>query len=89
MNFNQVREKTKWWGLICGAIFLAVSSYMRWKFLFESGNVGGMLLLTALIAALLTFVFGILSLPRWQGVVAFVIVGYAVYWLSRPAYAIH
>jgi hypothetical protein len=52
MNFNQVREKTKWWGLICGAIFLVISSYIRWKFVFESGNAAGMLLLIALIAAL-------------------------------------
>jgi len=55
---------------------------------FESGNAAEMLLLIALIAALLTFVFGILSLPQWQGGVAFVIVVYAVYWLSGPTYAI-
>jgi len=88
MNLNQVREKTKWWGLMCGAIFLVISSYMGWKFVFESGNAAGMLLLIALIAALLAFIFGILSIPRWQGVVAVAIVVYAVYWLSGPTYAI-
>jgi len=88
MNLNQVREKTKWWSLVCGAIFLVISSYMRWKFVFESGNTGGMLLLIALIAALLAFIFGIMSVPGWQGVVTFAIVIYAVYWLSGPTYAI-
>jgi glucan phosphoethanolaminetransferase (alkaline phosphatase superfamily) len=88
MNLNQVRDKSKWWSLICAAIFLVISSYMRWKFVFESGNAAGRLLLIALIAALLTFIFGILSVPRWQSVVAFAIVVYAAYWLSGPTYAI-
>jgi hypothetical protein len=35
MNLNQIREKTKWLGLMCGAIFLVISTYMRWKFVAE------------------------------------------------------
>jgi hypothetical protein len=61
---------------------------MRWEFVFGSGNTGGMLLLIALIAAALTFILGLLSLPRWQSFVALAIVAYSIYWLSGPTYAI-
>ena len=47
----RIADRTKWLGLLSGAVFLSVSSYIRWKFVFESGNTGGMLLLIALIAA--------------------------------------
>jgi hypothetical protein len=88
MNPRQIKERAKWWGLLCGAIFLVISSYMRWKFVFESGNTGGTFLLASLIAILMTLLCGALALPRWQGFVALAIVGYGVYWLSGPTYAL-
>ena len=87
-NPLRIGDRTKWLGLLSGAVFLGVSSYMRWQFAFESGNAGGMLLLIALIAAALTFILGILSLTRWQSFVALAIVAYSIYWLSGPTYAI-
>lgn len=84
----RIADRTKWLGLLSGAVFLGVSSYMRWEFVFGSGNTGGMLLLIALIAAALTFILGLLSLPRWQSFVALAIVAYSIYWLSGPTYAI-
>jgi len=61
---------------------------MRTKFIFDSGNVGGALLLLALVAAGVTLVLGLLSLPRWQSFVALAISGYALYWLSGPTYGV-
>ena len=75
-----LREKARWLSQITGVIFLLIHAYIRGKFIFESGNAAGMLLLISMVAALLTLVFGILSLPRWQGFVALGITAYAFYW---------
>jgi hypothetical protein len=88
MKLKKIKEAAKWWGLLFGATFLLISSYMRWKYVFESGNLGGKFLLASLILILLTFVSGALALPRWQGFLALAIVGYALYWLSGPTYAL-
>jgi hypothetical protein len=86
MNF---RAKARWLSQISGVIFLVIHAYMRSKFVFESGNTAGKLLLISMIAALLTFVFGVMSLPRWQGFVALAISAYAVYWFAvGPLYAV-
>ena len=82
MNFAAFKEKAKWCSLASGALFLIISVYMQRKFIFESGNTAGRLLLIAMIAALVTLVLGILSLPRWQSFIALGIAGYAIYWLA-------
>lgn len=89
MSLKSFKNRYRWLGLITAFVFLAVHAYMRWKFIFESGNTGGMLLAIAMIAALLTFILGMLSLPRWQGFVALAISIYAGYWLGFcPTYAV-
>ena len=74
------RAKTRWLSQISGAVFLITYAYMRSKFIFESGDTAGGLLLISMIAALLTFGFGVMSLPRWQGFVGLAICAYALYW---------
>jgi len=81
MNRKQVGEKTKWWGLMCGAIFLVVSSYMRWKFVFEPGPTAGVLLIFSMFLAVLTLAFGLLSTPKWQSWIALAVFCYALYWV--------
>jgi hypothetical protein len=88
MDLKQIKEKAKWWGLIFSVIFLGISSYMRWKYVFESANTGGMFWLASLIIILMTLVCGVLALPRWQSFVALAVVIYSVYWLSGPLYAV-
>jgi hypothetical protein len=84
-----LRAKARWLSQISGVIFLIIHAHMRGKFIFESGNTAGKLLLISMIAALLTLVFGIMSLPRWQGFVALAISAYAAYWFAvGPLYAI-
>jgi hypothetical protein len=63
-------------------IFLVIHAYMRGKFIFESGNTAGMLLLISMVAAVLTLIFGVISLPRWQGFVALCVSAYAFYWFA-------
>ncbi len=89
MSLTSFRHKARWLSLITGFIFLVIHIYMRSKFIFESGNTAGLLLLIAMIAALLTLVFGLFSLPRWQGFIALAIFIYAGYWFAYgPVYAI-
>ena len=62
---------------------------MRVIFVFASGNDGAMLFLISLVAVTLTFLLGILALPRWQGFIALGICAYAVYWIAfYDAYAV-
>lgn len=81
MRFIALKERAKWYALVSGGLFLTVSTYLRVKFVFESGNFAGALLLTSMILAALTFLFGLLSVPRWQAWIAFAIFSYALYWL--------
>ena len=64
----------------CSSV-LAVSTYLRVKFVFESGNVAGALVLVSITLVALTLLFGLLSLPRWQGWIALAVVAYGLYWL--------
>ena len=60
---------------------LVIVVFLRSKFIFESGNTAGMLVLVAIITTLLTLIFGIASLPRWQGFVSltiFIVVAYYI-----------
>ena len=88
MEFRELKERTKWLCLATGVVFLAVSTYMRIVFVFESGNAAGFLLLIAMISAFSTLVLGAVSVPRWQSFIALAICGYAVYWLSGRTYAV-
>jgi len=59
------------------------------KYIFENANEAGTLLLIAMIATVLAFIFGVVSLPRWQGFGAIGIFGLAAYYfLFSPLYAI-
>jgi hypothetical protein len=86
MNYAQIREQAKWYVLLSGLLFLAVSTYLRVKFGFESGNVAGALLLASMILAGITLLLGLFSLPRWQAWLSLAICAYALYWLlfTRP-----
>ena len=81
MAFLKAKEQAKWYTLIGGTLFVTVSSYLRVKFVFESGQFAGALLLASMTFAALTLLFGLLSFPRWQAWLGFAIVAYAVYWL--------
>ncbi len=54
---------------------------LQTKFTFESGNAAGMLVLVAMITSLLTLIFGVAAIPRWQGFVALVISVLVAYYI--------
>jgi hypothetical protein len=68
-------------GLVTAGLFLMITTYLRVKFVFDSGEVAGALLMISIFLAILTLLFGLLSLPRWQAWTALVVSGYAFYLL--------
>lgn len=60
---------------------LGIIVFVRTRFIFDSGNTAVMLLLISMFTALLTFIFGVASLPRWQGFVALAVFGIVAYFL--------
>lgn len=76
-----IRDGAKWYGLATGILFLLLSTYVRTKFVFDSGNFAGALLMALIILAVLTLLFGLWSLPKWQAWIALAVSGYACYLL--------
>ncbi len=89
MNYETFKSYSKWLSQITAITALITIIYVKSKYLFITGNDAGRLVLISIIAALLTLVFGIVSLPRWQGIVALVIFSFVAYCiLFTPLYAI-
>ena len=86
MTYQRFKEKARWLGLVSGGIFLTINIYLRVKFVFESGNFAGTLVLIAYLAAVSTLAFGIVSFPHWQSFISLVVFAYALYWalFMRP-----
>jgi hypothetical protein len=83
-----LKDKLKWYGVIAGWIFLVISTYVNVKHVFWSGTEARTLQQVAALAAFLTLIFGLLSLPRWQSFFALAVVVYAGYWLTHVVVAI-
>lgn len=83
-----LKDRVKWYGVISACIFLAVSTYMRVKYIFWDVKLARFLEMSALVAASLALIFGLLSLPRWQSFFALAVVGYAIYWFTQPPFGI-
>jgi hypothetical protein len=75
IEFRITKGRAKWYGLATSALFLIITTYMRVKFVFDSGNFAGSLLMTSIVLAILTLLFGLLSLPRWQDWTALIVSG--------------
>ena len=89
MDYKIFKEYSKWLSQIFAVVSLITIVYVKSKWLFVTGSNGGFLVLISLIAAILTFIFGIVSIPRWQGFVALTIFCFVMYCiLFTPLYAI-
>jgi type IV secretory pathway VirB2 component (pilin) len=81
MNRKTFKDYSTWLSQASAAISLIIVVFVRSKHVFVSGNAAQMLVLIAMIAAALTFIFGVASLPRWQGFVALAVFSYVAYYL--------
>ena len=84
----ELKDRVKWFAMISAGVFLASSTYLHVKWVFESGNHAARWYGLATLSALTTLVLGALSLPRWQSFFALAVFAYAIYWHTQPAYAI-
>lgn len=73
------KDWAKWYAIGTGTLFLIITTYMRIKFVFDSTDVASALVMTSISLAVLTLVFGLLSLPKWQGWFGLAVSGYAFY----------
>lgn len=84
------RNYSTWVSLLTAAISLGVVLYLKSNSPFESGNVAHGLELLAAAITVLTFVLGIVALPRWQGFVSLSAAGLSAYFILFTAvYSIH
>ena len=64
------KEYSKWLSQIFAITTLIIIVYAKSKWLFESDIDASRLISFSMITATLTFIFGIISLPHWQGFAA-------------------
>ena len=81
MSFQRLKKYSPWLSQASAAVSLLIFVFMRVKFVFDSGNTAGMLLLILMLTSLLTLIFGVAALPRWQGFVALGIFGLVAYYI--------
>jgi type IV secretory pathway VirB2 component (pilin) len=81
MSWNNLKEYCKWLGQLSAATSVIIVVYFTNKPTFASGGEAGTLFLIAIIITVFTFIFGVLSLPRWQGFLALIIFSFNAYWL--------
>ena len=86
LRWQPFRERVKWYGLICAGLFLAASVYVQTVWIFEVETVGRILTHTEFAMALGALIFGLLSVPRWQSIVALAVWLYSIYRFSQPAF---
>ena len=70
MRGNTIKQLCPWLSQFTAVAALILIAFVRGQYAFVFGNTAGMLLLAATIAAVLTLILGMVSLPRWQGFVA-------------------
>jgi hypothetical protein len=84
-----LKDRMKWFAVLSGCTFLAISSYIKYvRMVYYIGEEARFHMQLAILAALATLVFGLMSLPRWQSFFALAVFAYSFYYFSRPAYGI-
>lgn len=73
-----------WYGVFAPIMFIVLSTYMQLVGVFPVPRIGTVLYLCELSLALLTLIVGLLSFPRLQAFVCFVVWLYSFYRFSQP-----
>ena len=84
---QSMKAGVEWYGVVSACVFLAVSTYVQMTWVFY-GVVGRFLNHLEFTAALASLIFGLLTLPRWQSIVALAVWGYSFYRFSQPAFGV-
>ncbi len=90
MNYKTFKEYSNLLSQVSAVMSLIIVVFLRSKGVFNDDFVPGTLLLIAMITAVFTFIFSVISLPRWQSFVALAVFSYVTYFLLfTPLYGIH
>jgi hypothetical protein len=86
MSFKSLRHKARWSSLVIGGCFLVSSVYLDRVGLADANPLW---LWIALLSPMLTLVFVILTIPKWQSFVGMAVIVYSVFWfyshwVSKP-----
>ena len=85
---REVKAGVEWYGAVSACVFLVVSTYMQVTWVFYDVRVGRVLNHLEFMAALASLIFGLLTLPRWQSIVALAVWVYSFYRFSQPAFGV-
>ena len=77
MSFKSLRHKARWWNLVIGVIFMLSSAYLDRVGLADANPLW---LWIALLSPMLTLVFVILTVLKWQSFVGMAVIAYSVFW---------
>ena len=77
MSLKSLRHKARWWNLVIAVIFMVSSVYLDRVGLADANPLW---LWIALLSPMLTLVFVILTVPKWQSFVGMAVVAYSVFW---------
>ena len=87
-SFAEFRRWALWGSQLGGATFLVIWAYLTGTLVFVDTYWASKMLALSLVMYVVTFVLGVVSLPRWQGFVALAICACGTYWYTTPAYAL-
>jgi hypothetical protein len=78
-----------WFAVMASVTALAILAYLKHKFVFESGNLAGSLVLATYLLTATALILGFVYVRRWQGITALLIAAFVTYFaLFTPLYAV-
>ena len=87
---NEVsKNRLGWFALMASFTALSILTYLKYKFVFHSGNFAGRLVLATFFFTGAAIILGFVSVRQWQGVVSLLISAFVAYFLLfTPLYAV-
>lgn len=83
------RYQIKWVGLGLAGFSILLVLYLKAVFVFDDANFAQMLTTSSFFCALAATILGVIYIRRWQGIVAILLAGLALYFiLFGPVWAI-
>ncbi len=83
------KDIRKWLCVFFAVVFLISSTSMSIQRVFLSDVILGNLLGTALISSILTLIFALSSLPKWQSFFGLAVFAYSIFWEITSEVGIH
>ena len=83
------KDVRKWICVFFAFIFLISSTWMSIKVVFYSDEILRNLSMTSALSSILTLIFAVLSVPKWQSFFGFAVFIYSIIWFATSEVGIH